>query len=322
MARRYTSYEVAQRLAFSEKAVRTSLISFSVDYSNRCSDPKQVELIGLPDPILHRVRKARFKRGDLLPSWSNDGIRLTMPADDPRARLRPRRMRVYIDLSIPCRLCTNCLAARGRLWCARALNETRASKRTWFCTFTVNAHHRVRFSILARRRYGDESYASLYKVLSSHFTRYLKRVRKESGAKLRFLLAAEAHKDGWPHLHALVHETDAIGVTKRCLQGQWPYGFTHVKLAAPATASYVTKYLAKEMLSRVRASLKYGSCDNVLGHREEEGLPQDDRQPSTSPQATAIFGGELSHDTKFDTAASFSESESDDDGLARHRRIF
>lgn len=91
-------------------------------------------------------------------------------------------------------------------------------------------------------------------------TLYLKRVRKESGARVRYLLVAEAHKTGLPHLHILVHEASPDKpVRHKTLEGQWKLGFTRFKLAHDVkTASYVCKYISKALLARVRASLRYG----------------------------------------------------------------
>ena len=91
-------------------------------------------------------------------------------------------------------------------------------------------------------------------------TLYLKRVRKESGARVRYLLVAEAHKTGLPHLHILVHEASPdMPVRHKTLEGQWKLGFTRFKLAHDVkTASYVCKYISKALLARVRASLRYG----------------------------------------------------------------
>ena len=50
-------------------------------------------------------------------------------------------------------------------------------------------------------------------------------------------------------------------MTKRILEDAWKLGFTSFKLVEPAssTASYVTKYLTKSALARVRASVHYGT---------------------------------------------------------------
>lgn len=170
---------------------------------------------------------------------------------------------LFMTITVRCRQCASCLKARARHWAARAFSETKISTRTWFCTYTVSPEHRMRVRLLARRKYNSEDFVSCTKILSEFFTKYLKRVRKESGVKFRYLLAVEAHEDGFPHLHALIHE-NGFEVSKRCLQGQWPYGFSSVKLATPETARYVTKYISKQARSRVRASLHYGQVLTLM----------------------------------------------------------
>lgn len=98
-------------------------------------------------------------------------------------------------------------------------------------------------------------------MISREFTLFFKRLRKVTGAKIRYLLVAEQHKDGWPHYHALLHEK-GVAVTKRQLEHEWRLGFTQFKLVPlddPHVAGYVTKYIAKQALARIRASLRYGT---------------------------------------------------------------
>jgi len=96
-----------------------------------------------------------------------------------------------------------------------------------------------------------------HSIISKELTKYFKRLRKK-GAQFRFVLVAEAHKDGYPHFHALLHEKGPM-ITKSTLQGEWPYGFTSAKLVKDDRAAlYVAKYLAKDARTRIRASLQYG----------------------------------------------------------------
>lgn len=159
-----------------------------------------------------------------------------------------------IEILTPCRKCENCLKAKRRLWTRRAEHEVHVSRRTWFVTLTIRPEDRVRFLYEAG---GKDNFAA-YGPISKAFTRFLKRLRK-AGYKFRYLMAAEAHKDGYPHLHMLLHEIEGYAaIPKREIERQWPYGFTKVKLCDNGTARYVCKYLAKDMKARVRASLKYG----------------------------------------------------------------
>lgn len=74
---------------------------------------------------------------------------------------------------------------------------------------------------------------------------------------MRYLAVAELHKNGFPHWHALVHEEE--GTTAANLQSHWTAGFSNVKLVRePRAILYITKYLHKEAMGRVRCSLNYG----------------------------------------------------------------
>lgn len=186
-----------------------------------------------------------------------------------------------------CRRCAACLRARGRLWTARACSETAVAQRTWFGTLTVAPDHRTRLSYaadLAASRARCEPWSALstpeqFRYLvdaaSADLTLYLKRVRKNSKARLRYLLVSEAHKDGFPHFHVLIHEQEGH-VTYRQLSDGWRLGFSQFKLVPAGdvkAAFYVCKYLSKSALTRVRASHRYGHVGmfaNVVTERLEE----------------------------------------------------
>jgi hypothetical protein len=91
--------------------------------------------------------------------------------------------------------------------------------------------------------------------------RWLKRIRKNSGARLRYIIIAEAHKSGLPHWHLLLHENSG-SVRKRTLEGAWRHGLSHFRLVDNSdtkTPYYVTKYLTKSVtMPRMLASTDYG----------------------------------------------------------------
>lgn len=184
-----------------------------------------------------------------------------------------------VEMQARCRKCAECLAHRRRLWTARAVDEISVSERTWFGTLTVAPEHRLRIQWSAeqkRLRCGGESLSSLtapdqYRYLANELgkevTKYLKRLRKNG--PLRYFAVFEAHKDGFPHVHLLIHEQQYMH-RKRDLQDQWRIGFSHFKLTdrEPAAAVYVAKYLAKDALTRVRASQSYGQRHKVALYAE------------------------------------------------------
>lgn len=192
------------------------------------------------------------------------------------------------------------------LWRSRAERETRAALRTWFGTLTLSpAAHQTMVS-KARARLGaqgvdfdalpyGEQFRERHREISREITKYLKRVRKESG-ELRFLMVAEHHKSGLPHYHLLVHERDALGVKHRTLSTQWKLGFEKWRLLTDLReASYLCKYLAKATVARVRASGAYGEATSLVltpeGHRSLETV-KTTTTPNTPVMGTDREGSE------------------------------
>lgn len=228
-----------------------------------CSSPHELNAIGLPGLI------DRFAGDD-----------------------RP----VPVTIRVACRKCEGCLIHRRNLWAARATDEIRVSTRSWFVTLTVAPQHRFRLGLTAEKQYlrpGGETLADLSpdelfryqcKVLNRELTLMLKRVRKK--ARFRFIAVFERHRDGFPHLHLLIHERGQ-SITKSAIQAEWRLGFSQCKLVddRPGAAFYVAKYLAKEAATRVRASVRYGQsaalltehlndmCDAVSRARAANGDP-------------------------------------------------
>lgn len=160
------------------------------------------------------------------------------------------------------------------------MTETARSSRTWFCTLTLHPQwqHRVfmeEMAIKTSKGWLDADFNQEKEefLLRCHgglklATKFWKNVRKphvgEEPVLLKYLIVAERHISGLPHYHALVHE-QAGHLTYRRLADRWTkYGFFHGKLvdseelSAHKSARYLTKYIAKDMLCRVRASQRYG----------------------------------------------------------------
>lgn len=173
----------------------------------------------------------------------------------------------FVDIEVPCRMCSNCLAARRNLWAFRAKQEHAEAVRTWFGTLTLRPEEHFKCVAHYIAGGGDtaqldasEQFAMRHKYISRWITLYLKRVRKESGAECRYLFVAEAHKSGLPHYHCLLHElSPAHAIPKSLLQRQWWHGYSAFKLVSEERQLwYVAKYLAKDSRARVRASVLYG----------------------------------------------------------------
>lgn len=202
--------------------------------------------------------------------------------------VNPETHPLLVEYEVPCRKCENCLRRRAHHWRLRALSEIRAAPlRTWFGSLTLSPEQHDRVLNACRHvanQNGDDfdtfsaesQFKARHACISREITLYAKRLRKQTGVELRFLCVAEAHKNGLPHYHMLVHEQTGT-IPHAVLKQQWRVGFSHWKLVKdPRAAGYVTKYLAKSSLARVRASLDYGttSSDIVLKERETPRPPQ------------------------------------------------
>jgi len=192
-----------------------------------------------------------------------------------------------LEIHRRCRKCDNCRKQRQVLWRERAKEEVNQTIlrgcRTWFGTLTLNPAVEARMRLACISREADqgvvfeqlpepEQFRLRWLQVSAEITLALKRART-SGQRFRHLIVSEKHDGdglygalGVPHAHLLIHELD-VGAPIRHAQlaELWPHGFSTWKLVEePRHVSYVTKYLAKDARSRVRASQRYGESSTVL----------------------------------------------------------
>lgn len=179
-----------------------------------------------------------------------------------------RRRYLSLTMRVPCRACEQCLKRRAWEWKRRARLEVQWAPRTWFTTLTFHpdfhalAAESFRFNPESRLSEQDQLFRHRVKMTTSVSQKFLKRLRKNSGAKLRYLLIVEKHKSGLPHLHGLIHETTSNTVLWEHINAAWGLGFHKTKLVDkrdPKPVAYCCKYLTKSIEARVRASQKYGA---------------------------------------------------------------
>jgi len=187
---------------------------------------------------------------------------------------------IELVMLTPCRRCKVCLAKKARLWRYRALAELQAAERSWFGTLTLSPDAHVWVDHVAATRTRDfwvlpleKKFEARVKVMGIEVTKYLKRVRKNSGVPFRYLLVSEYHNSdktseeyrGWPHCHLLLHEYRNCPVRKDVLDSAWHHGFSQWRLTRDQEAAwYVSKYITKANDARTRASLEYGSPPHVV----------------------------------------------------------
>lgn len=196
---------------------------------------------------------------------------------------RGRAAPVYVYIETPCRRCEACLRHRARLWTARGLSEGRAASRTWLGTLTLSPDAQYVALAAARSAYKGGDFDELPpdhqlrlrdRQIAPEIQKFLKRVRAQSRAPLRYLCVCEAHQSGAPHYHVLVHEGHPDHpVRKAILKSQWRLGFSDWRLVADdAQIAYTCKYIAKSMGARVRASIDYGSPPVVIAPGQIGGV--------------------------------------------------
>lgn len=188
---------------------------------------------------------------------------------------------LWVSMTVRCRRCANCLRVRSWEWSQRARNELASWPRSYLGTLTLSPESQLLMTYRAHERLEAERVGWntltageqwMYRVreCGEEITRYMKRVRKEMATRSRYLLVAEAHKSGDPHFHMLFHECERFSPeafdTYHVLKSQWKLGFSDfggIDFGDVRGARYVTKYLAKSALARVRASARYGSLSDT-----------------------------------------------------------
>lgn len=254
---------------------RVSATTIEWDVSNGCSDPQLLEFDARPR--------------------APDGEKYVIIGKGTTHTLR-------VEMWVACRKCEVCLRRRRRLWTTRAAAEITQAKRTWFVTLTLRPGQRYTAECEAAKRDisigaqpEDAQEKARFAVIVEEIQRFLKRIRKNSKAKLRYILVQELHKSGEPHYHMLIHEVEGT-LTKAVLQAAWRWGFSQAKLADPRTAIYVCKYLTKSSGSRVRASLGYGRHRTVSYQSGETP-----RETPSSQKHQTDFYGSIQEEAKWDT---------------------
>lgn len=83
-------------------------------------------------------------------------------------------------------------------------------------------------------------------VDKKHFQKFMKRLRKKSGDRLRYYAVGEyGTKTGRPHYHAIIFNYYG---NENFLQSVWPYGIVHIGKVNQASIMYTTKYIIQSQV--------------------------------------------------------------------------
>ncbi len=207
---------------------------------------------------------------------------------------------IWIRYIVRCRRCVTCMNHRSDLIAERTRREflhmERRCGRAWFVSLTLSPDVRRDLAnavfkaagfpkerqVIAMYDNGDTRtiwgpYARRMgliagiKKLGQAFVKSLRKRTKLKARQLRYLTVVELHKDGTPHLHAIVIESGGTReVKKRLLEACWPHGFIKAKLidknndGYSRSAYYTAKYLTKQDVhSRLMMSHHWGNPGHV-----------------------------------------------------------
>ena len=201
MHARYVAAYCARAMANGGRQVSTS--SWEWDCSGGCENPVYMELEGRWDVPVN------------MPDEYRDVPEMEILWHEGKFYFRDvwkRKLPLALQMQMPCRKCGPCLKRRAHHWRMRAENETRSAAVTWFGTMTCTPHHHAMASYAAERRLksrgipfselsAEQQFLASVRELNLEITKYLKRVRKETGASLRYICVVEAHDPpSWAHV--------------------------------------------------------------------------------------------------------------------------
>lgn len=161
-----------------------------------------------------------------------------MPCTYPLSLLRRKG-----QVIVPCGTCENCLIARTRDWATRAELEGRLHSSKCFATLTYRTSELI----------WGQNWPTLY---PSHLTLFWKRLRKEYGAGIKYLVSGEYGERGYrPHYHAIIFGVDFSDKIPKgsrlgnqyyhsaTLDSIWSHGECIIGDVTPASAAYVARYI-------------------------------------------------------------------------------
>lgn len=300
----------------------TSATVVEWDVSGRCDNPRCCVYVGRSSPDQPRniradpLVKAVMERfpGTKLPHIPWD---MTIPKGR-YVHVAPgkRAASLEVRMTVPCRECDPCLRYRRRLWYNRARREVDFARRTWLVSLTLSPDNQYLMQMRATKRLHDggtvyedltpgDQFAEHTREVLREVTLWTKRLRKASKAKLRGLIVVEKHKSGLPHVHVLIHENGDQPLLWKTISAQWKLGHMKANLVrGPKAAAYVTKYIAKECLMRIRASLHYGdplgqgeAVPDGTGKRPQGLAMRDEMKASAEMSETRVKQNDLRNES-------------------------
>lgn len=174
-----------------------------------------------------------------------------------------------LPIQVPCRQCTGCRLDQSREWAVRCVNEARMYEQNCFITLTYN----------------EEKLPEDEGLQLDHVQRFMKRLRKKVGKKLKYFSCGEyGDKNLRPHYHMLLFNYDFDDkkyfrttkngdklYTSQKLDDLWidtddkkSLGFATLGELTFKSAGYTARYCLKKR-NGIKAFTRYAEMDYVTG---------------------------------------------------------
>jgi len=156
----------------------------------------------------------------------------------------PREAYSDLIVTLPCGQCVGCRLERSRQWAIRCVHEAQMHKENSFITLTFD----------------DEHLDPNGSLVKADFQKFMKRLRKRTGLKIRYFHCGEyGEKFGRPHHHACLFGIDfpdkklwkvqnGVNLYNSAeLSSIWKFGFSSIGDVTFESAAYVARYIMKKI---------------------------------------------------------------------------
>ena len=165
---------------------------------------------------------------------------------------------------IPCGQCVGCRLDYSRKWADRMCMEASFHDSNYFLTLTYDDEHLPLPNLIVDEETGEAVESPFRSLHKKDMQDFMKRLRKNSGQKVRFYLAGEYGDQTFrPHYHLILFGLKLVDLKpfKRSSQGFyyyvsdfirkcWPFGNHFVTDFTWDTAAYTARYVMKKLKGR------------------------------------------------------------------------
>jgi len=174
---------------------------------------------------------------------------------------------------VPCGMCISCRLAKARDWSIRCNHEAQLHEENSFLTLT----------------YSDEELPKNGGLYKPHFQKFMKRLRKKTGEKIRYFMCGEyGSKTGRAHYHALLFGYDFPDKTflKESYSGErlytsenldqiWTHGHCYLGSVTSQSAGYVARYSLKKVMGKFKNNIDEETGLKPYERIDENGEPHE-----------------------------------------------